>query len=296
MPEEIRRRGLGRGLSALMADIEPVEAVRSDATSLPIERIAPNPEQPRRHFDEEQLEDLAASIRARGLIQPLIVRRDPSDGDRYQIVAGERRWRAAQRAQLHDVPVVVREFSDDEVLEVAIVENVQRVDLNPLEEAMGFQQLIDRFSHTQEQVATALGKSRSHIANQLRLLKLPDEVQAMLRDGRLSAGHARALLGAPDPVALAHQVIERDLSVRETERLAKAEKAPAKERQTRAKPEPDADTKVLQDDLAAALGMGVTISHKGDGAGSVAVAYRDLDQLDRLCEALTKAGMDLSAR
>ena len=222
MAEEPRRRGLGRGLSALMGDIEPDAGRRESSTStLPLAMLRRNAEQPRRTFEPSQITDLANSIREKGLIQPIIVRADPSDPTYFQIVAGERRWRAAQEAKLHDVPVIVRELDDLEVLEIAIIENVQRVDLNPLEEAIGLQQLIDRFGHTQEKVAQALGKSRSHIANQLRLLKLPAVVQDHLREGRISAGHARALLTAADPEELVRRVVEGDLSVRETERLAK---------------------------------------------------------------------------
>jgi len=286
MPEE-KRRGLGRGLSALMADLDPVDPVRRDDNVLPIERIVANPDQPRRTFDEAGLDELAASIRERGLIQPIIVRRDPHDDDRYQIVAGERRWRAAQRAQLHELPVVIREMSDDEVLEVAIIENVQRVDLNALEEALGLQQLIDRFQHTQEQVATALGKSRSHVANMLRLLKLPEAVREMLREGKLSAGHARAILTADDPVALARRVVEDDLSVRETERLAKDGRPPAK-RKLQHGDGKDADTRALELDLHVAVNLPVSINHRPDGSGKVVISYGDLDQLDGLCEKFTE--------
>ncbi|TVR47558.1 MAG: ParB/RepB/Spo0J family partition protein, partial [Rhodobacteraceae bacterium] len=198
------RRGLGRGLSALMAEVTPPAEEggaddRGRTQRLPIEQLRPNPDQPRRHFDETALAELAASIREKGVIQPLIVR--PRD-DMFEIVAGERRWRAAQRAQVHDVPVVIREFSDTEVLEIAIIENIQRTDLNPIEEAMGYRALIERFGHTQEKLSEAMGKSRSHIANLMRLLSLPDDVQTMLREGRLTAGHARALITAADPSPL----------------------------------------------------------------------------------------------
>ena len=290
MPDQ-PRRGLGRGLSALMADLEPATSASRPAGQIAIELIHANPDQPRRTFDEDALNDLAESIRGRGVIQPIIVRPDPREEGTYSIVAGERRWRAAQRAQLHEMPAIVRDFSDEEVLEVAIVENVQRVDLNPLEEALGLQQLIDRFGHTQEQVGKALGKSRSHIANLLRLLGLPDEAREMLREGKISAGHARALLTATDPVGLARAVVAEGLSVRETEKRAKGPVV-RKANSSRKASAADADTAMLQADLAAALGMPVTIQHKGDGSGEITVGYRDLDQLDSLCERLTGTGLE----
>jgi len=225
MTDKKERRGLGRGLSALMADVSPVLATdegRGSAVgvqTLAVERLRPNPRQPRKSFKPESLEELAASIRAKGVLQPLIVR--PAADGAYEIVAGERRWRAAQIAQVHELPVLVRDLDDSEVMEVAIIENIQRSDLNSLEEAEGFRQLIERFGHTQEMIATALGKSRSHIANLLRLLSLPPDVQALLREDRLTAGHARALITAADPSGLARQVIARGLSVRETEALAR---------------------------------------------------------------------------
>ena len=222
------RKGLGRGLSALMADIQPTQNEAQAITApqkgadqnVPVEQLFPNPDQPRRAFSDGALSELAASIREKGVIQPLIVRPSP-DGEGYQIVAGERRWRAAQRAQVHEVPVIVRDFDDTEVLEVAIIENIQRSDLNPIEEAQGYRQLMDRFGHTQEQLATAMGKSRSHIANLMRLLGLPEDVLTMIRDGRLTAGHARALITTDDPSGLARQVVARGLSVREVEELVK---------------------------------------------------------------------------
>lgn len=286
------RRGLGRGLSALMADVnltsnpEREAAPRRPEMLIPVEQITPNPDQPRRNFTPEALEELAASIREKGVIQPLIVRRHPSRPDHYEIVAGERRWRAAQIAQVHELPVILREFSDTEVLEVAIIENIQRADLNPLEEAQAYRQLMDRFGHTQEKLAEALSKSRSHIANLLRLLNLPDEVQGMLRDGSLTAGHARAMITAPDPVKLARDAVSKGLSVREVERLAKAPTAPAPRPQAPRAPEKDADTRALEADLSASTGMKVSIDHAGEG-GRLIVTYRDLDQLDRLCQALS---------
>ncbi|MEP5759803.1 MAG: ParB/RepB/Spo0J family partition protein [Litoreibacter sp.] len=294
--KKTERRGLGRGLSALMADVDVVADVKNNPTSsstdvneVPVELVFPNPDQPRKDFTEADLSDLAASIRDRGIIQPLIVRADPERPNSYQIVAGERRWRAAQRAQLHTVPVVVREFSDTEVLEVAIIENVQRADLNPVEEALGYRQLQDRFGHTQEQMATALGKSRSYIANILRLLNLPEEILIWVREGKLSSGHARALITSDNAVEIAKQVIAKNLSVRETEKLVK--KVPVNRTATPIsrgrKSEKDADTRALEDDLTASLGMKVSIDHQsGDEKGSISISYRDFSQLDELCRRL----------
>ena len=300
MVKRRERTGLGRGLSALMADIETPQAASAEVDaesstteaaprgvrSVPIDRIVPNPDQPRRTFAEDALNELAESIREKGVIQPLIVRADPRDVSKFQIVAGERRWRASQRAQLHDLPVIVRDFDDTEVLEVAIIENIQRADLNALEEALGYRQLIDRFGHTQEQLATALGKSRSHIANMMRLLGLPEEIQEMLRAGQLSAGHARALLTADDPLALAREAVAKGLSVRDVEKRAKAKPGgEAKKRPpTGGK---DADTVALEGDLSATLGMPVAIAHDAaSGGGAVTIRYADLEKLDDLIRIL----------
>lgn len=289
------RKGLGRGLSALMADIQtgrsetaaapvPLRAERA----VPIDRIVPNPNQPRRAFAETALEELAASIREKGIIQPLIVRPDPADQSRFQIVAGERRWRAAQRAQLHELPVIVRDFDDTEVLEVAIIENIQRADLNAVEEALGYRQLLDRFGHTQEQLATAMGKSRSHIANLMRLLSLPEEVQDMLRDGRLSAGHARALITTDNPVELARRAVARGMSVREVEKAAKSSASGTTRRKKRVIAK-DADTRALEADLSAALDLPVTIEHYPDwGGGKVIIGYTNLEEMDDLIRLLNK--------
>lgn len=283
------RRGLGRGLSALMADVAPEpqgaeDRARRPDLMVPIERLAPNPDQPRRYFSTESLQELTASIREKGVIQPLIVRR--LEGETYQIVAGERRWRAAQLAQKHEVPVLVRDLDDTEVLEVAIIENIQRADLNAIEEALGYRQLMDRFGHTQEKLAEALGKSRSHIANLLRLLQLPEEVQDHLREGRLSAGHARALITSDDAAGLAHQVISRGLSVRDAETLARGGRSPRPKQRQR--PEKDADTRVLEQDLSATLGMGVVIDHRPDsGGGQLIIRYKTLEDLDQLCQVLS---------
>ncbi|MBM9596222.1 ParB/RepB/Spo0J family partition protein [Roseitranquillus sediminis] len=289
MTEQPKQRGLGRGLSALMADV--ALAPESDATDardvrrVPVEQIEPNPRQPRRHFAEEALADLAASIRQKGVVQPLILRPHPERRGSFQIVAGERRWRAAQLARQHDVPAIIRDLDDTEVLEVAIIENVQRADLNPVEEAAGYRQLMDSFGHTQERLAEALGKSRSHIANLLRLLQLPEGVQVLLRDGELSAGHARALITSPDADALARVVVAKGLSVRETERLAKGAMERKSAPQAKAT-DKDADTKALEADLSAALRLKVTIEHDGHDGGRLTLRYRTLEQLDELCRRL----------
>ncbi len=287
------RRGLGRGLSALMADVSPAREGYEGAPArpaervIPIEKIMPNPDQPRRDFDQDDLRELADSIREKGIIQPLIVREKPDKSDGYEIVAGERRWRAAQMAQLHEVPVIIRDYSDAEVLEIAIIENIQRADLNPVEEASGYRQLMEAFGHTQEKLAEALGKSRSHIANLLRLLNLPEEVLGYLREGRLTAGHARALVTAEDPAAIAREVIRKGLSVRETERLVKRPKGDRKKPQ-RETVEKDADTRALEADLSANLGMKVAINHRPGGeSGSITISYKTLEELDDLCRFLT---------
>jgi ParB family chromosome partitioning protein len=258
---------------------------------IPIERLVANPNQPRRSFAQSDLDDLAASIREKGILQPLIVR--AIDSGKYEIVAGERRWRAAQMAQQHQVPVLVREFSDAEVLEVAIIENIQRADLNAMEEAVGFRQLMDSFGHTQEKLAEALGKSRSHIANLLRLLTLPEDVQVLLREGNLTAGHARALITAQNPSDLAKQVVKEGLSVRATERLAKTvdgeRRNPSPSSRKPSGQVKDADTRALEGDLSANLRMGVSIEHKSGGeSGRVVIEYASLDQLDELCGKLSR--------
>ena len=295
MADNDKKRGLGRGLSALMADVADPGAAKtqSDGSSVrmvPIEKVFANPEQPRKIFTQPELEDLSASIKEKGVLQPLIVRSKltgPSSG--FEIVAGERRWRAAQMAQLHQIPVIVREFSDTEVLEVAIIENVQRADLNAIEEALGYRLLMDRFGHTQEKVSEALGKSRSHIANLLRLLNLPAEIQTYVQEGVLSAGHARALIGAPNPLGIAQQVIANNLSVRETERLVKGvSNAPSVQKAPKSPTEKDADTRALEADLSAALGMKVALEHEGGGeAGKLSVSYKNLEELDDLCRKLS---------
>lgn len=300
MDKRNERRGLGRGLSALMADVnmgaDPVATDRPRRPDLlvPVEKLVPNPDQPRRDFQPEALQELASSIRQRGIIQPLIVRALP-DG-RFEIVAGERRWRAAQLAQVHELPVIVRDFTDAEVIEVAIIENIQRADLNAIEEALAFKQLMEKFGHTQEKLAEALSKSRSHIANLLRLLNLPEDVQGHVREGRLSAGHARALITSSWASELARAVISKNLSVRETENLVKTpeQKGGGKSSGPRPKSgDKDADTRALENDLSAALNMRVAIDHGMDG-GSITVHYRTLEDLDFLCAALSVMRRDVA--
>ncbi len=286
------RRGLGRGLSALMADIDDTSTQatptpRKAETTIDIGLIAPNPDQPRRTFTESALEELTESIRAKGIIQPLILRRNPRDPAGFEIVAGERRWRAAQRAQLHQVPAIVRDLDDTEVMEFAIIENIQRADLNAVEEAAGYRQLMERFGHTQEKIAEALGKSRSHIANLLRLLTLPEEVMDMVRSGELSAGHARALVTADDALELAKKIARDGLSVRQTEKLLRSDRQKSKAPK-KVEPVKDADTRHLENDLTAALGMKVSINHEvGGEKGSLTIAYSDLSQLDEVCRRLS---------
>ncbi len=294
-------RRLGRGLSALLGDDKPqldaivgqpntqASASGGEASSgsglsiLPTAFIERYDGQPRVHFDQAALDDLARSVKEKGVLQPILVRR--LSQDRYQIIAGERRWRAAQQAGLHEVPVIVLDIDDREALEVAIVENVQRRDLSPIEEARGYSRLIQDFDHTQEVLAKIVGKSRSHVANILRLLGLPDAVQAMVDTGALSMGHARALIGLPEAERLAKEIVDKGLSVRQAEILASANKGTAKlkgkvKAQAQQK---DADTKALEKDLSAALGLKVTINHRGDTGGNITVDYSTLEQLDDVC-------------
>ncbi|MCU0801018.1 MAG: ParB/RepB/Spo0J family partition protein [Rhodobacteraceae bacterium] len=290
MAQKPEKRALNRGLSALMSDVNlaaETSIPKAPDQNVPIEYLSPNPLQPRKDFDHAALHELANSIRQRGVIQPLIVRPAAAEG-RYEIVAGERRWRAAQLAAVHLVPVIIRALSDQEVLEVAIIENIQRADLNPLEEAMAYKQLMDVHGHTQEMVAEALSKSRSHIANQLRLLGLPAEVQSMVRAGTLTAGHARALITSQDPLALAKTVVGKGLSVRETETLARSVKLPAHIQRPQRRIEKDADTRAIEADLSASVGMPVTIKHgPGDQRGQLTISYRNLEELDSLCQLLS---------
>ena len=287
-PQSKRRpSGLGRGLSALMGEVareQPVSGTPSNGVqTIAVADIRPHPGQPRRHFDDAALDELAASISARGLIQPIVVR--PHAGG-YQIVAGERRWRAAQRAHLHEIPVIVREFDESETLEVALIENVQREELNAIEEAEAYKRLIDEFGHTQEALGRLVHKSRSHLANLLRLLDLPATVRDAVADKRLSMGHARALVTAADPETLAAEVIRRGLSVRETEKLARG----AKPGPTRSAPVEvkgaEADIAALERQLSDMIGLKVQIAH-GPAGGSMTLAYSTLDQLDMICQRLS---------
>ena len=298
------RRPLGRGLSALLGEAtqdvpvngEPATQPETQPTSgqrsiqlIEISRISPHPDQPRRHFDAAALEELAESIATRGVIQPIVVR--PMAGERYQIVAGERRWRAAQKAQLHRIPAIVRDFSESETLEIALIENIQREDLNPIEEAQAYRRLIDQFSHSQEALARIVGKSRSHVANLMRLLELPDDVQTLVMTGRLSMGHGRALIGVPGCAALAEEIASKGLSVRETERLVRKARETAR---GGAAPSVsggrDPDLIAMEQHLADLLGLKVGIVHEG-GKGALTLHYSSLDQLDMICQRLTGGGI-----
>ena len=286
-------RGLGRGLSSLMGDLnnEPLTSNENSESQtieklVPVEKIYPNPNQPRKSFQEEKLIELANSIKTKGIVQPLIVRKKKGTKESFEIVAGERRWRAAQRAQIHELPVIIKEFTDIEVLEIAIIENVQRADLNPIEEALGYKNLMENFDHTQDGLSKEIGKSRSHIANLLRLLNLPSPVQELLISGQLTAGHARALVTCDNPLAIAKQIISLGLSVRDAERLAKnvSEKKVSNKAKTKEKP---ADTVLLEADLSAALKMKVSINHEeGKEKGLISITYKSLDELDRISEVI----------
>ncbi len=292
MNDDLSKRRLGRGLAALIGEMD--QPIQQDAARpsvnpdrlVPIEYITRNPRNPRRYFDEAELQDLASSVRQHGIVQPVVVR--TLGANQYEIIAGERRWRAAQLAGFTEVPVIVRDVDDRTALEIAIVENVQRADLNPLEEALGYEQLISEHGYTQNDLGEIIGKSRSHVANSLRLLKLPEPVKDMLADGSLSAGHARALVSTSDPASLARTVVSKGLSVRDAERLAqndiKGLSSPA------AKPgrvEKDSDTIALERSLSDSLGLEVTIAHKGQ-AGSIKIAYRTLEQLEDICRLLER--------
>ena len=288
-----RRGKLGRGLSSLLGDGAADGGSRDNAARLlPIDKIHANPEQPRQHFSEEALADLTASIAAKGILQPILVRPTPGDAaDGYEIIAGERRWRAAQRAGLHEMPALVRTLDDTAVLEIALIENVQRADLGPIEEADGYQRLVDDFGRSHDEIAEAIGKSRSHVANLIRLLGLPGGVQKMIMDGRLSAGHGRALLAAADPAAAAAEVLRDGLSVRQTEALVKRRDAGqetiAKTAQVKQAMK-DADTRALEADLSARLGLQTVISFdQTTGGGRISFTYRDLDELDGLIARVT---------
>ncbi|MEQ6334066.1 ParB/RepB/Spo0J family partition protein [Sphingobium sp. MK2] len=294
-PKIVKRpHGLGRGLSALLGDVareEPVAPAASPSSkavqNIEVSLIQPHPEQPRRHFDEGALQELAESIAKRGVIQPIIVR---PHGGGFQIVAGERRWRAAQKAQLHRIPAIVRDFDEQETLEIALIENIQREDLNPIEEAEAYRKLIGDFQHTQDALGRIVGKSRSHIANLMRLLDLPASVQQQVMEQKISMGHARALIGVPDCEALARQVEEKGLSVRDTEQLVRRMKGSdnaAAPRRNGAASEPDADIAALEQHLADILGMKVDVRHEGHAGGTLTLRYSTLDQLDMLCQRLS---------
>ncbi|RWQ60957.1 ParB/RepB/Spo0J family partition protein [Mesorhizobium sp.] len=290
MSEDLSRKRLGRGLAALIGEIDRPAAVEKQGMNadgkVPIEFLSPNPKNPRRHFGDADLTDLAQSIREHGVVQPVVARPSPTQAGRYEIIAGERRWRAAQRAGLSEIPIIVRDVNDRTALELAIIENVQRTDLNPVEEAMGYQQLIDDHGYTQADLGQVIGKSRSHVANTLRLLKLPDVIRDMLIDGALSAGHARTLVTAEDPAGLAKRIVEEGLSVRQAEALAQMPAgAPAVKRQPAEPAQKDADTLALEKLMTDTIGMIVSIEHKERG-GVLRVAYRTLDQLDELCRRL----------
>jgi ParB family chromosome partitioning protein len=283
--------GLGRGLSALLGEsterdnnFNPVApapgADRLPPRVLPIAQLKPNPFQPRHTFDSESLEDLTNSIREKGILQPILVRPVPGATDEYQIVAGERRWRAAQKARLHEVPVVIKSLTDSEALEFALIENIQRADLNAMEEARGYRQLIEKFHYTQEALGQVIGKSRSHIANTMRLMQLPQPVQDFITSGQLSAGHARTLVGVDDPEALAREMIAGHMNVREAEDRGRQAKGKKKRPQGK-----DADTRALEASLSSQLGLTVTINNKGE-KGELKIAYKTLEQLDEVCRRL----------
>jgi ParB family chromosome partitioning protein len=289
MAQEQSKKRLGRGLAALIGDDVSEEGVVEDARSLrhlPIEFITRNPRNPRRSFAESDLADLTASIRAKGMLQPIVVRPVTGETNRYEIVAGERRWRASQLAGIHDVPVIIREFSDGEALEIALIENIQRADLNPIEEADGYQQLIDHFEYTQQQLADSIGKSRSHIANTLRLLNLPARIRTYLQEGALTAGHARALVANPAPEALADKIVKLGLSVRDAERMARESDNDSQPKPSQPAAARDHDTVALERNLAEALGLKVQIAHSAAGKGELRIKYSTLEQLEDVCKRL----------
>lgn len=301
MAEEGAKKRLGRGLAALIGEIEATpanlnvaneaEPIKSDGT-VPIEWVRANPNNPRRIFLDSELEDLKNSISQHGIVQPILVRSVKGDdlaGARYEIIAGERRWRAAQKAGQHEVPIVIREVEDRQALEIAIIENVQRADLNPVEEGVGYQQLMEEYDYSQNELAAVIGKSRSHVANTIRLLKLPKAVQAMLSSGDLSAGHARTLVTANDPETLAKQIVDQGLSVRQAEAMAQSSGGIQNSRAAKGsgvKADKNADIIALEKRLADALGLRVAVSFKADASGEVKIAYRNLEQLDEVCRRL----------
>jgi ParB family chromosome partitioning protein len=278
MSSTISKKGLGRGLSSLMGDTKNISIqneIPNQETKISIANLKPSPSQPRRLFDKSSINELAESIKSKGLVQPILVRPSPSENGIYEIIAGERRWRAGQIAQLHEVPAVVRQLDDVEALEIAIIENVQRSDLSPIEEAAGYKRLIDNHGHTQEALAEIVGKSRSHIANIIRLLGLPQSIQDMISEGKISAGHARAIMNSAFPEQLAEKIINENLSVRAAENLAKDRKLGIKKVKLK-----DPDTVDLENNLTAKLGLNVMIDHKGQKGGSIKIEYKSLDQLE----------------
>ncbi len=292
-PSPVQKSRLGRGLASLIGDNQPAGAPRvlpanGESRMVPIDRVRPSPLNPRKNFNEAELDELASSIREKGLVQPLVVRPADATGTTYEIVAGERRWRAAQKASLHLVPVIVRSLSDQEALELAIIENVQRTDLNAIEEAGGYRELVERFGYTQEELAGIIGKSRSHLANTMRLLKLPESVQILVRDGSLSAGHARALIGHDDAATVAQDIVKKGLNVRDVEALVMGRKpagpkAPGGQPKA---PQKDADTRAAERDMTDALGLTVVINPGAGEAGEVIIRYRTMEQFDVLHRAL----------
>ena len=278
------KKGLGRGLSSLMGDTETAQTKNTNIgqeTKIPIANLKPSPSQPRRLFNKNSINELADSIKAKGLVQPLVVRPSPSDSNSYEIIAGERRWRAAQIAQLHEVPVVIRNFNDTEALEIAIIENVQRSDLSPIEEAAGYKRLIENHGHTQEDLSGIVGKSRSHIANIIRLLSLPQSIQDMITEGKISSGHARAIMNSAFPEQLAEKIINENLSVRDAENLAKDKKGIIKKIKLK-----DPDTIDLENKISEKLGLTININHKGKKGGSIKIDYKTLDQLEMITQKL----------
>ncbi len=294
MADETRSR-LGRGLAALMGDVGNETGVSDRAAKsqrrVPIEHLTPNPRNPRRIFADTELEELAQSIRERGIIQPIVVRSAPGGaGKSFEIIAGERRWRASQRAGLHEVPIVVLEVTDAEALELAIIENIQRADLNPLEEAAGYQALANQYSHSQDDIASIVGKSRSHVANTLRLLKLPETVKSYINEGKLTAGHARALINQPDPEEVARDIVEKGLNVRQVEKLRQdTANAGKKKPKSSAKARKDADIAALERRLSDVLGLVVEVTDRGRAGGVLGIRYRTLDQLDEVIRRLERS-------
>jgi ParB family transcriptional regulator, chromosome partitioning protein len=297
-PSPIQKNRLGRGLASLIGDNVPVNGrilpANGETRMVPIDRVRPSPLNPRKNFEEtkqakDELEELAASIREKGLIQPIVVRPADATGTHYEIVAGERRWRAAQRASLHLVPVIVRSLSDQEALELAIIENVQRSDLNAIEEAGGYRELVERFGYTQEELGQIIGKSRSHLANTMRLLKLPESVQALVRAGSLSAGHARALIGRDDAETVAKEIVKKGLNVRDVEALVMGRKPNGTEAGSPprdAPPQKDADTRAAEREMSDALGLAVVINPGSGEAGEIIVRYKTMDQFETVHRAL----------